>query len=1502
MKKLYIILLLVGSTLCAVRLTAQTSAYAYDKEKIYIQTDHIFFAPGETIFFKIYLVRGADNKPSGLSNIVYTEILGPSGAVVEKQLYQAENGYSEGSYTLGELAAGGIYKIKAYTSWMKNEKDSTLFTKTFTVQNIIAPRVLMTLDFPSRGYSSGDNVTADFSMRNLDDEPIKYYSGEFTVSLDGQVQKKESFITDAHGKAALSFTLPQSLHSTDGLLNITVNYDAHTESIARSIPITLNKIDLQFLPEGGSFIQGLQTNIAFKAIDEFGKPVDVKGVVTNNKDEVVASFDSYKFGMGAFPFTPRPGERYLARITSPANIKSKYALPLSAPEGVSMNISKNAGIITIKCSATSTTAVRIVGRTKSISYYSENLQLKQGVNDITLRENIFPAGIAQFTLFTSNKQPLAERVIFLNSNKQLHVTISTNKPHYLPREKVLMTITTKDEHGQPIPSNFSLSVVDDKLWTLADDRQDNILSWLLMSSELHGQIEEPSFYFKKSEPKAPLALDLVMLTNGYRYFDFIDQVIKNKELRFSPDEGNIISGLITNEKDQPVTATVFLIDNMAKGKALKLQTGADGQFYFSNLLEGGNYLLIAQSVHRAQQVKIHLQQNGIGHNPLRSTFIRQLRIDDQFDIADKSPASPPIPEPKKVNLGINFNKTSSLSEVVVIAYGTVQRRDITGSVTTIANDELKALPPAGMLQALEGKVAGIYITSRANPGETPLIQIRGARALNNGHEPLIVLDGVPQEKYDLRNININDIESVTVLKDAAAVALYGARAANGVISIWTKAPRIEKLHFNITRNSQYATQIFNLNGPVFTVARRFYTPQYKSTITNERHDYRETIYWNPVVQTDRNGKATVEFFNSDATTTFRAIAEGIGYNGQLGRADTTYAARAAMNVDAKIPPYLTVGDQALIPVFIKNNSDQKLEAAIGISLPENMYTGTFDNAVALDPGASQRVLVPVAATAPAKGRISISITSNLSNETVALPISATEKGFPVIETFSGNTAAKHNLQINQLLPGSLHAKLTLYNDLEGQLMNGIESMLREPYGCFEQTSSTTYPNIFILKYLRQAGKTNPEIEKKAMDYIGRGYKRLIGYETSEHGFEWFGHAPAHPALTAYGLLEFTDMQQFLNVDKNMLQRTKDFLLSRRDGQGGFKPSSSGLDEFASVPEKIANIYIVYSLTQAGYGDEIKLEYAAALKKARESNDAYQLAMMALAASNIKNEDDYRSLMEQLNSNYLKRNLSAGTSVVNSHDISLRIESMSLYALALMRNTQPDMGTVAELISKILASKSYYGYGSTQGTVLALQAITEYTRLAGEQARSADIRLTVNGQAILPDDSIAAFLHPGQNTIAVDYPEKDRGIPFNLEVSYHTFTPPNSEKTQLFLNTTISDTLPRLGETVRMTIAVTNSKDTLQPMAIARIGIPAGLSLQPWQLKELTEKKQVAYYEIFDNYLVLYWLGFAPKETKTVQLDLKAEIPGKYKARASNVCLYYTPEYKHWNQGLEVQVR
>ncbi|MDP4262393.1 MAG: TonB-dependent receptor plug domain-containing protein [Bacteroidota bacterium] len=1502
--KHFVFLLLIAGSVN--RVFAQVPDYSSSKEKVYIQTNHVFFKPGDQVFFKLYLVNGQDQTPSGQSSVVYVEVINPSGNVLQKLNYRVDNGYTEGSFDFNEEAPGGIYKLRAYTTWMQNEKDSSFFVKEITLQKVIAPRVLMKLDFPKKGYGAGDEVTADYSIRNLSDQPIRYYEVKYTVSVGGTTIHTNSFKTNNEGKAQVKFRLPADLKSSDGLLNITIEYDSYTEAISRSIPIVLNKIDLQFMPEGGTLVNGIATNIAFKALNENGKPADIKGEIWDNEDNKIMSFESYHFGMGKFSFTPQKGKTYIAKITSPASIQEKFKLPVASNNGIVMNMSENDNKLLVKLSSTEDRYIELAGQTKNVIYHSQRLFLKKGEQVTEIDERKFPAGIAQFTIYNEDELPIAERLVFLNENKVLQVKITTDKDRYLPREKVTMTLQTLDEKGDPVPSNFSVAVVDDKLWSFADDKQDHILSWLLMSSELRGKIEEPQFYFKKDEPKAVPALDLVMLTHGYRYFDYIEYVQKEGKLKFTPDQPNILSGVVLNDKQQPVKASVFLVNPNTGEKALNIKTGSDGIFFFSDLAPRTNYYLIAQSLKEKEKVTIKVLQNGIGYNPLKAKQLAPLA--SKFGARTGLGLVNPVKkeEAEKVNLKIIVDKKEEgrmnethLDEVVIVGYGAAKRKDLTAAVAVVRNEALPAANNLGFL--LEGKVAGLDIEQQANPAAGAVFKIRGAAALAGGNEPLYVVNGIPVEKFEW-NFNPNDIESITILKDASATAIYGARAVNGVIAIESKKFRNQKIRLDLTKKYYYITQMIQAGGSVYSVAKRFYAPRYHSTETSERNDFRETIYWNPVVQTDKNGKASVEFYNSDASTTFRAIAEGIAYNGKIGRAEATYTTRNAITVDAKIPPYLTVGDKALIPLVIKNNTEQNADATISLHLPGNIKTGDYDNKIILTAGESRQVLIPAEATAAAKGSIQFMVKSQFNTETISLPVVASDKGFPVIETFSGNKSARHNFTINKMIPGTLQSHLKVFQNLEGQLLDGIESMLREPGGCFEQTSSTTYPNIYVLKYLREAGKSNPAIEKKALSYIENGYNRLIGFETAQNGFEWFGHTPAHEALTAYGLLEFTDMQEFIDVDKKMMERTKTFLMSRRDGKGSFSLASGGYDRFASVPDKIANIYIVYALTQAGIGNEIQQEYRAAVNKAIDSNDAYQLAMMALAASNMKNENDYARLMELLNTNYQTLKLSAETSVVNSRDASLRVESMSLYTLALAREKSPRIGLMAELVSKILGEKSYYGYGSTQATVLALHAIVEYSKLIGTLAPDSQVAFTLNDQAITPGTSPLINLRNGENSFDIHYENANKTIPYNLEVSYNTLTPPNSAKAELKLSTRLKDIQTKVGETVRMEIEVKNERSALQPMAIAKIGVPAGLAVQPWQLKEIMEKNEVAYYEIFDNYLVLYWMGFAPNEIKKVNLDLKAEIAGTYKGKASNTCLYYTPEYKNWNDGVEIEVK
>ncbi|BAV06224.1 TonB-dependent outer membrane receptor, SusC/RagA subfamily, signature region [Filimonas lacunae] len=1499
MKKVTITCFLLLLLTCSLSVItyAQLTQYNTYKEKIYIQTDHVMYAPGSEMYFKLYLVQASTQLPSTVSEIVFVDIISPSGAVIKTLRLPSSQGNATGSYYFPENTAGGIYTIRAYTRWMKNEKESTWFTKEITLQKVISPRVLMKLDFPRKGYGPGDTVTASYAIRNLNDEPITHFPVKYTLSENGEVVKTGNFTTDNAGKAFIQCTLSDTLHTTDALLNITVVYDSYTESVSRNIPVSLNKVDLQLLPEGGTFIAGLPARIAFIAINEYGKPVDVKGVVKDSKGNICAQLESYHNGMGAFDFTASTGEKYYAELATPSGIHQHYPLPHAQEQGTMMHLVTGDSTIHIRLTASQAGQVILSAGSRNKISFTRTCSLQPGEQWIEIPISLFQPGINRFTLHTLQGQPFAERIAFLHPGKQLHVYITTDKKEYSPREKVTLYVTTLDETNTPVPSDCSLSVIDDKLWSLADDKQDHIVSWLMMSSELRGKIEEPQFYFKRDEPKSVTALDFVMLTHGYRYFDYSDSVIKRQATAWFPDPSYIIAGTITDTAGKPLAGTVYLVcknsyTNSADNKIIEQQTGNDGLFFFSNPPQAiDNYMLIAKSNRKKQLIKIKTEQFDAANIATYSQYLthkfgRRLPVaNNNYGLNTIPP--PAIEAPATTASSDIMHQPSRLEDVQVIAYGTVAKRLQSSSVTTIRSESVVINNP---LLALQGRVPGLSITNANGlPGGGTKVTIQGQSSLAGYNEPLWVIDDVPVEKLD-PNLNPAAINNITVIKDAALASIYGSRAANGVIIVTTKLGYRNRRSFRLNRGQYYFTTTPFFSNGHFDEARQFYMPYYATTATTIKNDFRETLYWNPIVQTDSCGEAVVTFFNSDATTTFRAIAEGMGSNGSPGHTEATYSSQPTISIDAKIPPYFSTGDTAYIPLNVKNNREDTFLATIQVAITQPLQTGWFDKRLYILPDSSTQVFIPLTATSATKGKINITINNYRDTSTLQLPVTALDKGYPVTTILSGNRSVTQTIPVMAPAPGTLHASLSYFTNLEGQLLEGLESMLAEPHGCFEQTSSATYPNLYILKYLKATGKANTSLQARAEKYLQEGYDRLISYETREKGFEWFGHTPASETLTAYGLMEFTDMQEFIKVDANMLARTKAFLLGRRNGKGGFTIKHN---QFSSVPADVSSLYIVYALTQAGIGNEIQPEYQAALATALQSNDTYQTAMMALAAISLKDTASYNQLLKTLPATWVKPH----SSFVYSRGNSLKVEAASLYALALARAPKPDLAIMAQQMNIILAGKNYFGYGSTQATVLALKAIMTYTQTLNKAIDTGAVIFTLNNHTIQPGNNIDSLIKTGNNQFTVQYNHEKDALPYNVKLSYYSLQPPNSPDAEIQLKTQLHPTKAHVGETVRLDISVANTKDIFQPMTLAKIGIPAGLTVQPWQLKQLIEQKQVAYYEIFDNYLVLYWMGLANRETLKVSLDLKAEIPGKYTGRASNTYLYYTPELQYWNAGL-----
>jgi len=1485
-------------------------------EKIYTHTDRSFYFPDETIWFKSYITQ-ANNTISSLNDVMYAELISPKGSVVKTLKLSVTNGYAYGDFKINEDWVGGIYSIKTYTNWMKNYGEQSFYTKKIIVQKIVQPNLLMKVNFQEKAYGPSSKVTLKLEVKDLKNVPLKNHKIDYIVSVKGKKYLKKSITLDESGKKDIGFSLPAKLNNSDVVCNIRIPYKGSTESISRSVPIVLNNIDLQFFPESGKTLANTNNNIAFKAVTEFGKPADVAGDIVDKNGTLVTSFKSFHDGMGSFSFLPE-NKTYFAKITHPFVSKRQITLPKVHQNGVKFTY-KNDSLFIYSAQRKKVT-LELGSEQKK--HFQKTIQLKKGLVKVPLNTIKYPIGIFKISLKENQNHILCERLVFINNHKQLNIAIKTNKIKYQTREKVSVSIKTTDANNKPIPANLSIAIADNKIIAFADDKQDNILSYLLMSSELKGKIHEPSFYFDSKEEKATKALELVMLTHGWRSY-ITDPVTNIALAKHKPELKSIQNGLVTDRSGNPIKAKLLLFDNITK-KSLVFETDNEGKIAFK--IENGNqYTLLAyrEDGKTVKVIKTDFSYNSIAKNTPTTNKKSKEKI-KAFN-GFKKPNSKKEVIDQKVSPGASLSLDNSLEEVVVTALGIKRRNQITSNVSVVKAEDITK--SSNITQALAGKVSGLQITNNnglANPN-TKII-LRGVSSISGTNQALIVVDGVPVSFNNLNNINPNNIENVSVLKGGAGAAIYGSRGGNGVIIVSTKQSnywntyKAKKINNRKYKNYTVEPFYYSANSHQYYNSKKFYIPIYESKeLPEERTDFRQTIYWNPIIETDSNGEASFEFYNSDAVTSFKITAEGVGYNGLVGRQEKDYAAKKMLNIDAKLPAYLTVDDEVILPVVISNDSNQGFIGDIEIQLPNCLeLVEKFNSKVNIKANGfliKNIKLKPIKNAQNSQLKLAIK-TTNYKDE-IQKKVSIINPYFPTQATIAGSKNESYVFNVNDVVPNTLEAQFNIYTDIVGDVMNGIEGIIREPYGCFEQVSSSTYPNILVLKYLKETGKNNLDIEQKALKFIKKGYKKLAAYETAEDGFEWYGATPPHEALSAYGLMEFTEMKEVYNgVDEKMLQRTVNWLLNRRNGKGGFK-QNRGKYGFSGAPENVNNAYIVYALAASGINTDVEKEYNATYQEALKSNDLYRVSLLALASHHLNKTNQFNTLInkikEQINHKGFNK-LESENTITRSYGESNNIETTAFILLALMKETITNEVLLSKGIEHLISKRKYGRFGSTQATCMSLKALIEYTKFQKEKLLTNNsIVLTINGKKLIKKleknnqgtiviNDITQYITEGTQKISVAFSEVKNNFPYELIVKWNSTVPDSSKNCKVAINTQINKTTNfKVGDLVRFTATVTNKKATGIPMVTAIIGTPSGATTQPWQLKELVESKQVAYYEIFDNYLVLYWRELGPNEVKTINLDLKAEIAGSYQAPASCVYLYYTDENKHWVAGNQLNI-
>ena len=777
-----------------------------------------------------------------------------------------------------------IFQITIVSACLGSEKDSIV-----SLNSILYEKVYLHID--RELYSPGDNIWfKSYLVSGINNKLISGYKNIYIqlISDSGEVVENRLLLSNngmAAGDIKLSSTLKDGFYTIRAYTKYQKNFGEESyfhKKIMISKPkssLEINRnitekrpteIDVSFLPESGNLIENAINHIAFKAIDESGKGIEIKGKIVDEAGNDVVYFRTSYNGMGKFIMMPQEGRTYFAMIENYPEFNFRFESAKS--DGVCMNYKPDGNYLlftlTRNLKANHVQKYILNASHKGIELFNSQVVMSEFQHAQKLYKGLFPLGISKVTLFDMQNNVVAERVVFVRNSNDKTIQLNFNKNEYKTREKVEIDIESLLPNNDTITSALSVAVVHDDYFSSSGNSQ-TIESYLLLDSELKGSIESPATCFIDDENiSIDEKLDLVMMVNGWRSYYWNDlEKYRGAELPGWADIGVSLKGNVKKQwGKKPVAGGKVVLGPFSNGFLFeKATTDNNGDFSFDNLYLKDSALIMinAETKNGSKRTDIELQP--------------QFEFDSFVSPEFMKNSCPDINIPMKFYRANYYrqltesefeNKSGSILLDEIEIAGTRMESDghfrLYGSADvslTITDDDQHFI---SILDYLDGKVPGVTVF-----GEE--IRIRSA-----SKNPLLVVDGLNTEWDDIRNIPIGDIDKIEILKSGFSQAAFGSQGGDGVISILTKMGKGDwEYEFKRIIQGRITPRVRGFQQP-----QSFYSPKYTiENINNPKPDYRPTLLWNPDV-TVENGTAKIEFYTSDNLAHYRVIVEGISKNGK----------------------------------------------------------------------------------------------------------------------------------------------------------------------------------------------------------------------------------------------------------------------------------------------------------------------------------------------------------------------------------------------------------------------------------------------------------------------------------------------------------------------------------------------------------------------------------------------------------------------------------------------
>lgn len=767
----------------------------FPQEKIHVQFDKRFYNPGETIWFKAYIMSGIT--PSDISKNFYAELINEKGAVVQRIVSPVISASAASSFTVPASYSSPFIHFRAFTTWMLNFDSTFLFDKSIPV------------------------ITA--------------------------------------------------------------------ASAGTTAAVVANPTSIRFFPEGGDLVAGLESVVAFKANDTYGMPVKVSGFIKDAGGKKVAEFISKHDGMGSFRLEPVTGTTYSAVWKDAGGKETTTPLPAPKSSGLVMALAGRPGSIgfSIKRSegGEALKQVYVLAHMDQQMVYKARVNLAQQPGSSgRIPVDQLPSGVLQVTIFNNEWQPLAERIVFVNNNDYMFdayvkaVTKNTGK-----RGKNILEVEIPDT----LLSNLSLAVTDASV-NVPDENEDNIFSRLLFSGEVRGYVHNAGYYFSSFADSVAQQLDLVMLTHGWRRFNW-DDVVHGRlpQIKFAPDnylslKGSVVGGGPARSSANNLLNLIFQFkDSTSQFLSVPLEQG--GKFATSPMLfydTARIFYSMNGKKQSGEQVILNVE-NGLWKGPSMVQFAasgNEGLLQPGSNVVARNRAV----HEQTLRLASEQRKVQTLQEVTIKARSKsttekVDDRYASGmfkggdGYTFDLTSDLTAISSQSVFNYLQGRVAGLTIS---NPvASDPGLSWRGGT-------PDLYLDEMKSDAQMISSMSMADIAYIKVFRPPFMGGMGGG--SGGAIAIYTKRGGDRQ-----TNNSAMAG-LSKVTVSGYTPVKEFYSPDYtQNNPMNDLQDLRTTLYWAPYIFLHKDKKkAVISFYNNDISKKLRVVIEGVNEAGKLTRAES----------------------------------------------------------------------------------------------------------------------------------------------------------------------------------------------------------------------------------------------------------------------------------------------------------------------------------------------------------------------------------------------------------------------------------------------------------------------------------------------------------------------------------------------------------------------------------------------------------------------------------------